>query len=68
MTINSMNYIRDTIKLETIDNTVKCYINNNPLTLSLFQEAITNRELRREWIRLGEDDATSFLLKLKECN
>jgi len=68
MTINSMNYIRDTIKLETIDNTVKCYINNNPLTLSLFQEAITNCELRREWIRLGEDDATSFLLKLKECN
>jgi len=61
MTINSMNYIRNTIKLETIDNTVKCYINNNPLTLSMFQEAITNRELRREWIRLGEDDATAFL-------
>jgi predicted acylesterase/phospholipase RssA len=67
MTINSMNYIRDTIKLETIDNTVKCYINNNPLTLSLFQEAITNRELRREWLELGHNDATTFLLKLKEC-
>lgn len=67
MTINSMNYIRNTIKLETIDNTVKCHINNNPLTLSLFQEAITNRELRREWLELGHNDATTFLLKLKEC-
>ena len=61
MTINSMNYIRDTIKLETLDNTVKCFINNNPLTLTLFQEAILNQELRREWIKEGEDDALRFL-------
>jgi predicted acylesterase/phospholipase RssA len=61
MSINSVNYIRNTIKFESIDNTVNCYINDNPLTLHFIQESIRNSELRRDWIKMGEDDANKFL-------
>jgi len=61
MSINSVNYIKNTIKLESIDNTVNCYINDNPLTLHFIQESIRNQELRRDWIKMGEDDANKFL-------
>ena len=61
MSINSVNYIRNTIKFESIDNTVNCYINDNPLTLHFIQESIRNSELRRDWIKMGEDDANRFL-------
>lgn len=61
MSINSVNYIKNTIKLESIDNTVNCYINDNPLTLHFIQESIRNQELRRDWIKMGEDDANTFL-------
>jgi NTE family protein len=61
MSINSVNYIKNTIKLESIDNTVNCYINDNPLTMHFIQESIRNQELRRDWIKMGEDDANKFL-------
>ncbi len=61
MSINSMNYIRDTIKMENIENTVRCYVTNNPLTLDSIKEAIQNQELRRQWVKMGEDDALEFL-------
>jgi hypothetical protein len=61
MSINSVNYIKNTIKLESIDNTVNCYINDNPLTMHFIQESIRNQELRRDWIKMGEDDANNFL-------
>jgi predicted acylesterase/phospholipase RssA len=61
MSINSVNYIKNTIKLESIDNTVNCYINDNPLTLHFIQESIRNQDLRRDWIKMGEDDANKFL-------
>jgi predicted acylesterase/phospholipase RssA len=65
MSINSMNYIRDTIKMENIENTVRCYVTNNPLTLDSIKEAIQNQELRRQWVKMGEDDALTFLETLK---
>ena len=65
MSINSMNYIRDTIKMENIENTVRCYVTNNPLTLDSIKEAIQNQELRRQWVKMGEDDASTFLDSLK---
>lgn len=64
-TINSMNFIRDTVKIENIDNTVICYILENPLTLDFIQEVIRNKELRREWIEMGEEDAIPFINKYK---
>ena len=59
--INAMNYIRDSVKLENIDNTVKCYSTENPLTLESIQESIKNQELRRQMIKKGEEDALQFL-------
>ena len=63
ITINSMNYIRDSVQIDNIDNTVRCYITDNPLTLDTIQEAIKNKDLRREWIKRGEEDAFDFLNK-----
>lgn len=63
ITINSMNYIRDSVQIENIDNTIRCYITDNPLTLDTIQEAIKNKDLRREWIKTGEEDAFEFLKK-----
>jgi hypothetical protein len=56
-----MNFIRDTVKIEHIDNTVNCYISENPLTLDFIQEMITNKELRRKWIQMGEEDTITFI-------
>ena len=61
MSINSMNYIRDTIKMENIDNTVRCFVTDNPLTLDSIKESIQNQELRRQFFKIGEDDALTFL-------
>lgn len=61
LTINAMNYIRDSVKLENITNTVKCCITENPLTLDSIKESLRNQELRREWMKQGEEDAIEFL-------
>jgi len=61
LSINAMNFIRDTVKLEKIDNIVKCYVSENPLTLDFIQESIRNQELRRQWIQKGEEDAIQFI-------
>jgi predicted acylesterase/phospholipase RssA len=61
LTINSMNFIRDTVKIENIENTVRCYVTDNPLTLDFIQESISNQELRRQWLKQGEEDALYFL-------
>ncbi len=65
ITINAMNFIRDTVPLQNIENTVKCNISKNPMTLDFIQETIKSSELRREWIKMGEEDANKFL-QLKE--
>lgn len=61
LTINSMNFIRDTVKLESIDNTVRCYVTTNPLTLDFIQSSVKNQDLRREWLQMGEVDAIQFI-------
>jgi len=65
MTINSMNYIRDSVKLDSVENTIKCMVNENPLTLNIMQECLKSSEFRKTWLKMGEDDAEQFLLSLK---
>jgi NTE family protein len=60
-TINAMNFIRDTVKIEHIENTLRCYVTSNPLTLDFIQETISNQELRRQWMKQGEEEALDFL-------
>ena len=61
LTINTMNFIRNTVAVETIDNTVKCYVSENPLTLDVIQEVIQHQELRRNLLTMGEKDAEQFM-------
>lgn len=68
LTINAMNFIRDTVKIENIDNTVKCFVSENPLTLTAIQETIRNPDLRRNWIEQGEKDAEQFLSEMSNSN
>lgn len=65
LTINAMNFIRDTVKLEDIENTVRIIISENPLTLDFIQESISNQDLRRQWLKQGEEDAELFFENLK---
>lgn len=60
-TINAMNFIRDTEKIDNIPNTIRCYIINNPLQFDYIQEAIVSQELRKKWVEDGEKDAEEFL-------
>jgi predicted acylesterase/phospholipase RssA len=66
MSINSMNYIRDSVKMDNIDNTVRCYVNKNPLTLDSIQESVRSQELRRNLIKMGEEDALEFLANISK--
>ncbi len=61
LTINAMNFIRDTVKVENIENTVRCYVTDNPLTLDIIQEAVKNIDFRKNWIDLGKEDGLQFL-------
>ena len=62
LTNNAINFIRSTIKLENINNTIECNALDNSFNLlDFFQQTITNPELRRQWIQMGEEDATKFL-------
>jgi len=63
MFINSMNYIRDSVKIDSIDNTIYCSISENPLTLSVIQETLISKELRKKLLKMGEEDALIFLSK-----
>ena len=64
LTVNSMNFIRDTVKIENIENTVRCYVKDNPLTLDFIQESISNQDLRRQWMKQGEEDAIQFITQV----
>lgn len=66
ITLNSMKYISTSIQQETIDNTVKCYINSNPMSLDIITQSVVNRDFRNEWIKTGEEDAVAFLSSLTE--
>ena len=61
-TNNAMNFIRSTVKLENINNTIECNVTENICNfLDFIQQAVTNQELRNQWIKMGEEDATKFL-------
>lgn len=61
ITINSINYIRDSIQIEKIKNVVKCIIDFNPLTIDILIEIIKNQNMRKEWFEIGVNDAILFL-------
>ena len=61
MSTNSMNYISRSVKQEVIENTIKCFVIDNPLTLDIITEAISNQEIRRDWFKQGDQDALQFL-------
>ena len=61
MTINSMNYIRNSVKIDNIKNTLRCCTADNPLTLDYIKRSIESKELRKEWLAMGEADADHFL-------
>lgn len=61
ISVNTMNYLKNSVPIENIENTINCLIVDNPLTLEAIQESIRNKELRRTLVKLGEDDAIKFL-------
>ena len=64
LTINSMNYIRNSVKLQSIKNTVLVSnIQGNPLSLDSIKETINSAEIRRELFSQGIEDAKIYLLK-----
>jgi len=65
LSVNSMNFIRESVKLEHIDNIIKCNVDDNPLSLDFMTRAINNKEVRRELYKKGHDFALEFLLKRK---
>lgn len=66
LTINSMNFITQSVKKVQIKNVVKCYLDENPLTLDIIQESIRSQDMRREWIKQGEQDAIKFLENIEK--
>lgn len=65
ITINSMNYIRNSIQTIKIKNVVKCIVNTNPLIISVMSELIENNNSRKEWFENGVCDAYTFLEEIK---
>ena len=63
ISVNTMNYIKNSITIDNIENTVICSIDNNPLTLESIQESIQNKESRQKLFELGQEDASQFLLQ-----
>ena len=61
ISVNSMYYIRNSIKITPIKNEVKCEINFNPLTLELIIDMLKCKNVREEWFKQGEIDANIFL-------
>ena len=63
-TTNAMNFIRSTVKLENINNTVECNVSEKCSNfLDLIQQTVINQEVRQQWMQIGEEDATKFLSK-----
>ena len=50
LTINAMNYIRDSVKLENIKNTILVNVDDNPLSLDKIKQTIESMDLRKELI------------------
>ena len=67
-TLNTMNFIRNCVNVESIDNTVKCCKNVSVMSLKNIQESLKNQNFRREWLIEGEEDAIHFLDERKKIN
>jgi hypothetical protein len=65
ITINSINYIRDSIEIIKIKNVVKCVVDFNPLVVDIITEMIKNQNMRKEWFEIGINDAKIFLENIK---
>lgn len=65
ITINSMNYIRDSITIAKIKNVIKCIVDFNPLTIEIISEMVKNPTMRKEWFEIGKNDAKLFLDSIK---
>ena len=61
ISVNSMYYIRNSIKITPIKNEVKWEINFNPLTLELIIDMLKCKNVREEWFKQGEIYANIFL-------
>jgi predicted acylesterase/phospholipase RssA len=61
LTINAMNYIRDSVKLESIQNVVLVNITSNPLSLDSIKQTIESIDIRRDLFTQGIEDAIHFL-------
>jgi predicted patatin/cPLA2 family phospholipase len=62
--INAMNYICKNVNRETIKYQLECKNDEHFLTIDVMREAINSRELRRDWIQRGYEDAKVFLREL----
>jgi predicted acylesterase/phospholipase RssA len=61
LSINAMNYITNTVKIENIENEINCICDGSILTLETITEAVSNMEMRKKWINQGKEDAIKFL-------
>ena len=63
ITMNSVNYIRDSIKIKKIQNVIRCVVDFNPLTIDIMTEIIQKQTTRKQWFEEGKKDASYFLKK-----
>jgi len=61
ISINSMNYISNSVKQEFLTNLVKCPIIESPLSLNMIKECVSNKDKRSKLFEDGEKDAIYFL-------
>lgn len=64
ISVNSMYYIRNSIKTHDINNFICCNINFNPLTLEIIISILKEKKNREEWFEQGVIDANLFLEKM----
>jgi len=68
LTINAMNYIRDSVKLDNIKNTILVNVYTNPLSLEYIKQTINSSDLRKDLFDQGENDAIQYLSYLANAN
>lgn len=62
ITLNSMNFIKNTVKIDTIDNIIICQEDNqSSFSLDNINKSISDSIVRQNWIDDGENDAIYFL-------
>ena len=65
LTINAANFIRESVKLEKIDNTVQVLSKENPLGLDVIKKTLYDSEIRRKYIEEGIEDGLRFIKNKK---